>query len=93
MTPMIAALYVERNGTYWNLPDVDPWDEARDARLYAGPWPVVAHPPCRAWGQLSHMATPRHDENDLARWAVSQVREWGGVLEHPKKSKLWADQG
>src|ERR1700746_705970 len=48
---MIAALYVETNGVYYNLPHVDPWDEARDARLYAGPWPVVAHPPCARWGR------------------------------------------
>lgn len=52
----------------------------------------MAHPPCRGWGGLSHMAKPRHGEKDLARWAVAQIREFGGVLEHPKKSKLWADQ-
>ena len=31
---MIAALYVETGGVYYGLPDVDPWDEERDARLY-----------------------------------------------------------
>ena len=48
---MIAALYVARAGTYFNLLDVDPWDEIRDARLYDGPHPVVAHPPCQRWGR------------------------------------------
>ena len=43
---MIAALYVQRGGVYFDLAGVDPWDEQRDARRYAGPWPVVAHPPC-----------------------------------------------
>jgi len=43
----VAALYVARGGAYWNLPDVDPWDVERDARLYAGPWAVIAHPPCQ----------------------------------------------
>ena len=43
---MIAALFVHKGGAYFGLPDVDPWDEARDARLYPGPHPVVAHPPC-----------------------------------------------
>lgn len=47
----VAALYVERGGCYWDQPGVDPWDEARDARLYDGPWPVVAHPPCQRWGR------------------------------------------
>ena len=38
------------------------------------------------------MAKPRPDEKDLARFAVKQIRQYGGVLEHPKKSKLWSDQ-
>jgi hypothetical protein len=42
---MIAALFVETGGCYFNLPDVDPWDEPRDARTYNAPWPVVAQPP------------------------------------------------
>lgn len=77
---------------YKTLPGCDVWDADRDARKWPGGYPVVAHPPCRAWGRLSHMAKPRDDEKDLARWAVSQVREWGGVLEHPSASKLWVDQ-
>ena len=28
----IAALYVQKNGCYFGLPDVDPWDEERDAQ-------------------------------------------------------------
>ena len=34
---MIAALYVETNGSYFNLDGVEPWDQERDARKYAGP--------------------------------------------------------
>ncbi len=37
---MIAALYVASGGCYFGLPDVDPWDESRDARIYAGPHPA-----------------------------------------------------
>lgn len=51
---MISALYVEKDGVYFNLPDVDPWDETRDARLYKGPFPVVAHPPCQRCGRFWH---------------------------------------
>lgn len=32
----VAALYVQTGGSYFRLPDVDPWDEGRDARAYAG---------------------------------------------------------
>ena len=41
---MVAALYVQRGGSYYGIPGVDPWDEQRDARGYDGPFPVVAHP-------------------------------------------------
>ncbi len=50
---MIAALYVETDGTYFDVPGVDAWDEERDARTYTGPHPVVAHPPCQLWGALA----------------------------------------
>ena len=29
---MIAALFVETGGCYFGVPDVDPWDEPRDAK-------------------------------------------------------------
>ena len=47
---MIAALFVEQNGCYFELDNVDPWDKHRDARLYSGPYPVIAHPPCHFFG-------------------------------------------
>jgi hypothetical protein len=50
----VAALYVEKDGAYFGLPGVDPWDEERDATLYDGPYPVVAHPPCNRWCVPNH---------------------------------------
>ncbi|MBA4220140.1 MAG: hypothetical protein C0458_05350 [Methylobacterium sp.] len=93
---MIAALFVETDGAYYGLPDVDPWDEARDARLYAGPWPVVAHPPCQRWGRYWHGAPNKPHQYQLGddagcfEAALAAVRRWGGVLEHPAHSKAWA---
>jgi hypothetical protein len=96
---MIAALYVEPAGAYIGLPHVDPWDEARDARTYAGPWPVVAHPPCERWGRFWH-GSPRKphqfklgDDGGCFAAALASVRTWGGVLEHPADSHAWAAFG
>lgn len=89
---MIAALYVEKNGPYMGVPGVDPWDAARDARLYAGPHPVIAHPPCERWGRYwsgGPSATVRRTLGDDAgcfEAALAAVRKWGGVLEHPEAS-------
>lgn len=85
----VAALFVRADSVYKTMPGVDAWDIERDARNWPGGCPVVAHPPCRAWGRLRHFANPRPDEKDLAVWAVDQVRKWGGVLEHPAASTLW----
>jgi hypothetical protein len=91
---MIAALYVDPKGCYAGLPDVDMWDEARDARLYAGPWPVVAHPPCDRWCQMAPVNQARYghkvgDDGGCFEAALQAVRTWGGVLEHPALSLAW----
>lgn len=91
----VAALFVERGGVYWDLPGVDPWDEERDARLYAGPWPVVAHPPCNKWSPLAYINQRRlpgyvvGDDGGCFEAALHAVRTWGGVLEHPANSMAW----
>lgn len=88
--PLVSVLFARADSVYKMLPGVDVWDAERDARKWPGGNPVVAHPPCRAWGRLRHMARPRPGEKDLALFAVEQVRRWGGVLEHPAGSTLFA---
>lgn len=88
----VAVLFARADSNYKALPGVDVWDAERDARRWPGGCPVVAHPPCRAWAGLRHMANPRPDEKNLARLAVALVREFGGVLEHPANSTLWTAQ-
>lgn len=90
---MIAVLFARKDSIYKTLPACDVYDADRDARTFRGGRPVVAHPPCRSWGRLHRFANPAPGERDNARWAVQQVRRWGGVLEHPAGSMLWADQG
>lgn len=89
----VAALFVRADSVYKKMPGVDCYDIERDARTWAGGCPVVAHPPCRAWGRLRQFAKPREDEKSLAIHAVGLVRQFGGVLEHPAESTLWAESG
>lgn len=92
---MIAALYVETGGCYFGLHGVDPWDEGRDARRYNGPYPVVCHSPCQRWGRMATggPSAPNTqkvgDDGGKFEHALSCVRRFGGVLEHPEASKAW----
>lgn len=90
----VAALYVQRDGMYYGLEDIDPWDEERDARLYDGPHPVIAHPPCGRWCQLASVNEKRWGakigaDGGCFEAALRAVRRWGGVLEHPAYSLAW----
>lgn len=100
---MIAALYVETNGAYFDIDGVDPWDQTRDARKYDGPWPVVAHPPCQRWGKmwfgqpLTVKKTGERkalgDDGGCFPAALAAARKWGGVVEHPWGSLAWPHHG
>lgn len=96
MTAIVAALYVEKDGAYFGLPGVDPWDEVRDARKYSGPHPVVAHPPCQRWGRFWHGSTRKPhqfklgDDGGCFAAALASARAYGGVIEHPCDSHAWA---
>jgi hypothetical protein len=96
---LVAALYVQESGCYFNLEGVDPYDITRDARLYAGPHPVVAHPPCERWGRYwsggpsAKVRRLKGDDGGCFAAALKSVRQWGGVLEHPKDSSAWAAFG
>lgn len=93
---MVAALFVQKDGCYFGLPNVDPWCQERDARKYNGPYPVVAHPPCQRYGSYAEggpnpqakrrMAGDDQGCFDRALWAV---RMFGGVVEHPANTKAY----
>jgi hypothetical protein len=89
---VVAALFVRRDSIYKRL-GVDAWDIDRDARRYDGPGPVVAHPPCRTWGRYRREADAGSEEHRCGLVAVELVRRFGGVLEHPRCSSLWAAAG
>jgi hypothetical protein len=96
---IVSCLFVETDGVYFDVANVDPWNEARDARNYDGPNPIVAHPPCQRWGRFWHGSTRKPhqfklgDDGGCFEAALAAVRKWGGVLEHPCDSRAWKVYG
>lgn len=89
----ITALFVDDRGPYYRLNRrVDAWNAGRDARLYNGPHPVVAHPPCKRWGRYwsggpsAKIRRRLGDDGGCFAAALYSVRTFGGVLEHPEAS-------
>jgi len=93
---MIAALFVEKEGPYREL---DVWGVERDARTYRGPYPVIAHPPCERWGRYwsggpsAKLRRKLGDDAGCFRSALTSVRQFGGVLEHPEGSHAFRKFG
>lgn len=89
----VAVLFARADSIYKTMPECDVFDINRDARTWPGGCPVIAHPPCAQWGMLRQFATVDPIVKDLAIRAVTAVQTYGGVLEHPAKSTLWAACG
>lgn len=91
----VAALFVEADGPYSEVPGVDVWSKERDARKYSGPYRVIAHPPCERWGRYwgggpsAKVKRKKGDDHGCFAAAIAAVRRWGGVLEHPEASHAW----
>jgi hypothetical protein len=89
-----AALFIDPNGPYSEVDGLDLWDKSRDARLYSGPYPVIAHPPCNRWGKMAPInykrwGTQIGEDGGCFESALKSVRSYGGVLEHPSQSLAW----
>lgn len=99
MQRTIATLYVQTNGCYSNLPGVEPYDLHNDARLYPGPHPVIAHPPCKRWSKFwfGSPSSPKRfklgDDDGCFESALAMVRKYGGVFKNPAYSKAWPHFG
>lgn len=97
----VAALFVQKDGCYYGLDNIDCWDQERDARLYDGNLPVIAHPPCQLWGKMANVNYSRwggdHNKpgNDQGcfKSALESVNRCGGVLEHPAQTYAWKEYG
>ena len=71
---MNIALFVRKDSAYKKRDSWQVYDFERDAKTYNLNLPIVAHPPCRAWGQLSHMSNPRKGEKELTPWVVKKFK-------------------
>jgi len=89
----VTVLFARADSVYKRFAGCDVFDLQRDARTFNAVGPVIAYPPCRGWGRLSHLAKVAPGELDLGLFAVDAVRRCGGVLEHPHASRLWAAAG
>ena len=85
----VAALYVDLNGVYTRMDDVEYWGVS--AEHYAGPHPIVAHPPCGPWGKCRTLC--KYQRAQCGIEAIELVHRWGGVIEHPVGSTLFRDHG
>ncbi len=99
---LIATLFVETNGIYFNDKRIDPWDMQRNAKNYKGPHRVIAHPPCQRWGRYWGGGPMKHgtknqellgNDDQCFAHALWCVRTYGGVLEHPEASHAFAYYG
>lgn len=98
---VVSALFVQSDGCYYGDSRFDLWPKERDARLFPGGSPIVAHPPCQLWGALAAVNfarwggdhnKPGNDEGCF-KSALDSVNKCGGVLEHPAKSKAFKEYG
>jgi|ERR1700751_227860 len=87
----VAVLWVQKRSVYLLIDGTDTWDVDRDARRYEGPYPIIAHPPCGPWGTMAHWNKHHSKEDGLI--ALELVHRYGGVVEHPWRSKLFRESG
>ena len=88
---MIPVLFTQENSNYNKIKIFDCYDIKRDALSFNGRIPLIAHPPCRKFSKLRGLSTAPLSEKKLAFFALAKVRQFGGILEHPRSSTLWKD--
>lgn len=85
----IPVLFTQVNSNYNDNQIFDTYDLHRNAFTYYDRIPLIAHPPCRLFSRLRKFSTAPRSELKCAFFALSKVRQFGGILEHPRSSTLW----
>jgi hypothetical protein len=87
----MVILCAAPRSVYKEIPGLEVYDQERDARTWPGGSRCVAHPPCKPWSRhCRHQAKFEQAEMDLGPWCVEALRKFGGILEHPAGSLLFA---
>lgn len=90
---MVSVLCTCKGSVYQSL-GCDCWPMERNAWRFNGPGRVIAHPPCRFWGNLSQFAKASDNEMQvellLGIRCVRLVEKFGGVVEQPYGSRLFS---
>jgi hypothetical protein len=86
---MITVLCADSKSNYYYIPDLDIYDQVRDAYTFRGSNPVITHAPCQQWSRLKAFSKPNHKEKELAWFCYNTVMRNGGIFEHPYGSSFW----
>lgn len=89
----ISVLCVASASNYYQLPNLDLWPEERDAYKFTGNNPVITHAPCQQWSRMHAFARSDQRSKELAFFCFSQVKENGGIFEHPAGSHFFKTVG
>lgn len=85
----IPVLFTNTISIYDTIPIFDAWNATRNAFLSDHRTPAIYHPPCRLFSRLRKFSAAHITEKKCAFWSLSKVRQFGGILEHPRSSTLW----
>lgn len=83
------VLFTQVNSNYLKHSIFDCYDAYRAAFSYYGTKSIIAHPPCRLFSRLRKFSNAPVKEKQCAFFALDKVRQFGGILEHPRSSTLW----
>ena len=88
---MVSILYAHARSNYKKYPDLQVYDEARDALSFSGSDVIIAHPPCRLYSKMRAFSTAPEFEKIYAYHALKIIRLNGGILEHPCSSLFFKE--
>lgn len=92
-SPFISILCTHLKSNYLKIPNLDIWDEHRNAYNFTGHNLIICHPPCAQWSRMHHFARINPIEKELANFCMIKVKSNGGIFEHPAGSSIFKHHG